>query len=125
MPRHHTFYRHLSMSCRHCSLVVDDIIISIPSHSNNVANPHMGELVELQALLGTTGMTDREILNIVAPPMAERQRAHLLDKVASLEASYTETAITVRMSQYERQAASSSYFLPIRAPTLLSYCRCN
>jgi hypothetical protein len=58
----------------------------------------MGELNEVQNLLGSMGMTDKDILKVIAPPMEERDRSKWIDKTYSLDAAFTETSVTVSVT---------------------------
>ena len=50
----------------------------------------MGEVPSIQALTQAAGMTDRDILAVINPPAADRDRSNRLDSSYSLETAYKE-----------------------------------
>ena len=50
----------------------------------------MGEVPSVQALTQAAGMTDRDILAVIDPPAADRDRSNRLDASYSLESAYKE-----------------------------------
>jgi hypothetical protein len=55
-------------------------------------NRHMGEVSSIMALATANGMSDGDILAVIEPPAADRNRGNCLDTSSSLESAYTQTS---------------------------------